>query len=224
MVAQQHAVEDLTAVARDAPAAAVEAAARVLAVAGGADHARAAFVARSLDAIAHLARVGEVGRLAEAAREGSDYGVLVRALTQAAALELVGQGDPLVAARLRGLQAREQLLTAEGGTVSSSTAASLLGITRQGVDKRRQVGSLIGIARGRRGYAYPVWQFVDGGTLPGLKAVLTDLRDQDAWARLVFFLRPNVWLDNRTPLTALRTGDLDAVRAAARTYGEQVAA
>ena len=37
-------------------------------------------------------------------------------------------------------------------------------------------------------------------------------------------LAPNRWLDGETPPSALRRGERDAVIAAARMYGEQVAA
>src|SRR5690606_41693050 len=60
-----------------------------------------------------------------------------------------------VGARLRGLRMRARLLAAEGGTLSSTEVADLLGITRQAVNKRRKAGRLIGLATGRRGYAYP---------------------------------------------------------------------
>ena len=73
---------------------------------------------------------------------------------------------------------------------------------------------------GRRGNAYPVWQI----GLPGLEEVLTELRDRDPWTQAAYMLAPNRWFDGETPLHALRVGKRNAVLAAARLYGEQVAA
>ena len=102
-------------------------------------------------------------------------------------------------------------------------AASALGITRQGVDKRRRAGRLLAVTVGRRGYLYPAWQFTSGGVLPGLEQVLAALRDHDSWMQLAYMVNPNTALGGRTPLVELRDGNLAAVLRAARTYGEQVA-
>ena len=132
---------------------------------------------------------------------------------------------PLAAAKLRGLRYREKMLSAEGGTLSSQEVAGILGITRQAVDKRRKAGRLIGLSTGRRGYAYPAWQFdPESGTLPGLEEVLDDLSDHDPWIQLSFMLNPNAYLDDETPLEMLRIAKLEAVRRAAQAFGEQGAA
>jgi len=39
-----------------------------------------------------------------------------------------------------------------------------------------------------------------------------------------FFLNPNAFLRDQTPLSELRRGQIDSVLAAASVYGEQVAA
>jgi hypothetical protein len=127
-------------------------------------------------------------------------------------------------ARLRGLLEREALLSAEGGTVSGATAARLLGISPQAVYKRRKAGKLIALTLGRRGLAYPVWQFDRGGTLSGLEAVLAELHEHDAWMQAAFMLGANVRLEGRTPLEELRRGDLNSVLRAARVFGEHGAA
>jgi hypothetical protein len=111
-------------------------------------------------------------------------------------------------------------LAAEGGTISAPAVAELLGITRQAVDKRRRAGTLLGLPTGRRGYAYPVWQFADGGTLPGLTEVLAALAWAGPWTQVMFLLNHNVWLDERRPLDALRQGRRDAVVEAAHRYAE----
>jgi len=77
---------------------------------------------------------------------------------------------------------------------------------------------------GRRGYAYPSWQFGDDGVLPGLEEVLQDLGSHDSWTQVGFFLNGNVRLGDETPLAELKRGHAEAVRRAARAYGEQGAA
>src|SRR5947209_199003 len=80
----------------------------------------------------------------------------------------------------------------DGGTVSAEEAAGLLHMTRQGVDRRRQAGKLIGLLLGRRGYRYPVWQFDTSngrtGTVPCLEDVLDALADHDPWAQAIFMV------------------------------------
>jgi hypothetical protein len=183
-----------------------------------------AFAARVLNAVCRLVVEEDERALTAASGAPSDYDVLLQILERPTALHALDDG-PLAAAKLRGLRYREQLLNAEGGTLSSQEVAGALKITRQAVDKRRQAGRLIGLSTGRRGYAYPAWQFdPQGGTLPGLEAVLDDLRDHDPWMQLAFMLNPNAYLDDRTPLEMLRRGGLETIRRAARAFGEQGAA
>jgi len=129
--------------------------------------------------------------------------------------------DLLARARLRGLDARARLLQAEGGPLSVDAVGRLLHITRQAVDKRRRAGRLLGLRIGRRGYAYPSWQFGEAGTLPGLEEVLLDLLNHDPWMQVGFFLNGNVRLGGESPLAELRRGHVEAVQRAARAYGEQ---
>lgn len=185
---------------------------------------RVAFLARALRALAGLTSEADEQVLGEAAGAPSDYMALVRALSDPSALIVLRSDDPLIEARLRGLELRERLLRAEGGTLGAEEVARHLGLTRQAVDKRRRIGKLLALAVGRRGYAYPAWQFAARGILPGLEAVLTDLGVEDGWMRVSFFLSPDPRLDGATPLEALRRGEVEAVRRAARGYGEHSAA
>lgn len=183
--------------------------------------AHAAFLARSMNALARLARDADDRLLGDAAGAPSDFAVLLRALEQPAALAALRHDDPLAAARLRGLRASEKLLDAEGGPLTAAQAADLLGLSRQAVDKRRRAGRLIGLRVGRRGYAYPAWQFARGATLPGLEAVLADLQGHDPWMQVAFMLNGNTWLGGIAPVSELRRGREHEVREAARHYGEQ---
>jgi hypothetical protein len=183
-----------------------------------------AFLARGLNALARLAENLEEGALSHAAGAPSDYAVLLYALEEPNVLTVLRRENPLARARLRGLDARTRLLEAEGGPLTVDEVARLLRITRQAVDKRRRVGRLLGLRTGRRGYAYPSWQFSNEGMLSGLEEVLADLHGHDPWTQVGFFLNGNVRLGGKTPLAELRRGHVEAVRRAARVYGEQGAA
>ena len=175
------------------------------------------FLAHVLEALNRLAASAKTGALAESK---SDFDALVRMLDRPEVLAELQPRDPVAAARLRGLWLQREILAAEGGSISAQTLGDALGISRQAVDKRRKRGALIGLSLGRRGYAYPVWQI----GLPGLESVLGELEGLDPWTQAAYLLAPNRWLEGASPLDALREEKLDDVLAAARLYGEQVAA
>jgi hypothetical protein len=195
-----------------------EATARILRT--GEQPVRAAFLARALNALARLTPALGDRELGDAAGAPSDYEVLLRALEAPDALAALRSDDPLAPARLRGLKMRGNLLEAEGGTLTSDEVARLLGMTRQAVDKRRRAGRLLAFSLGRRGYAYPAWQFVPDGILPGLEEALAALTVQGSWTQAAFFLGGTLYLDGETPLAELRRGNIAAVLRAASAYGE----
>lgn len=100
-------------------------------------------------------------------------------------------------------------------------AADALGLTRQGVDRRRRAGRLLALSMGKRGYLYPVWQFTQGGTLRGLEETLDAFQDIGPWAQLAWFISPNTRLGGEPPLDMLRAGEIGRVVEAASVYGEQ---
>ncbi|MGH2458259.1 MAG: hypothetical protein ACRDIY_05265 [Chloroflexota bacterium] len=185
---------------------------------------RAAFLARGLRALARLAPELADHELGEAVGASSDFALLARALERPEAIAALRQEDPLAEARLRGISMRERLLQAEGGTFTAEQVAQHLRMTRQAVDKRRRAGRLIAFSAGRRGYLYPVWQFGADGTLPGLERILSQLAVHDPWMQAAFFLSGDPRLSDRSPLEALRAGEVEAVCRAARGYGEHSAA
>lgn len=206
----------LSAVAREAPTQTVLAATRLLGAAVERNDLDQ-FFAQVMNALAQIADASDTGLLTAA--DSSDN-ALLRLLERPELLAAIEPCDSLAPARLRGLALKRQLLAAEGGVVSARALGQALGISRQAVDKRRKRGALIGLSLGRRGYAYPVWQI----DLPGLTDILAELRDLDPWSQTAFMLAPNRWLDGASPLSMLRQGDVAHVLAAARMYGEQVAA
>jgi nucleoid DNA-binding protein len=180
---------------------------------------RSAFATRALRGIRRLAEDGALEAIAEAVAAPTDTEAVVKALEQPDSLRALAEADPLLPARVRGLRERERLLSLEGGTWDAQTAARHLHLTRQGINRRRRLGTLLGIGVGRRGYLYPAWQFARVGTLTGIEQVFAALAEHDPWMRAVFMLSASDRLDAR-PLDALRAGRLDEVVAAAGAFGQ----
>lgn len=175
-------------------------------------------------AIAYVESTMETKPLINAVTASSDYEVLLKILESPEALALLKKNDPLVQAKLRGLEIKQKLIEAEGGCISSIKVAEILGISRQAVDKRRKQGQLLAIAEGKHRYLYPIWQFSNEGTvLFGLESVLQELKDYDSWTQLSFLLDPNSSFGEKTPLNALREGKIEEVIQVTRCFGEHSA-
>lgn len=199
--------------ARKAPVSTVDAATRLLTVVGK-HRDRADFVDRILELLADVTDYSATLETVTSSPEA-----LLQLLKSPEVLASLRQHDPLAPARLRGLHVQAQILQAEGGTCSAEELGRMLGITRQGVDKRRKRGALIAFDLGKRGYAYPVWQV----GIEGLEQVLADFGKDSGWGQAAFMLSPNAFLDEETPVDMLRKGEVERVREAASQYGNQVA-
>jgi hypothetical protein len=154
----------------------------------------------------------------------TNLAVLIRALSSGELLEDLQKAEPLAPAFIRGIETKRRLIEEHGGTWTVGQVATNLGITRQAVEKRRRMGKLIAVSTGRHGYRYPVWQFSESGTIPGLEEVLNVLASHDEWMQMAFFLESDPLLDGEAPLSVLRTGRLNQVLNSALTYGEHGAA
>jgi hypothetical protein len=185
---------------------------------------RVEFLARGIDALTQVAERLDQSELGEVVASPSNADALVTALTQPSAAGLFSAVDPLMPARLRGLQARDALLAAEGGTLTAEEVGEELHLSPQAIEARRASGRLLAVSIGRRGHLYPAWQFADEGVLPGMEEILALLDAHPPLAKVRFFLSGNHRLDGERPLDRLRRGELDPVRLAARTFGEQGAA
>jgi len=133
--------------------------------------------------------------------------ILIRRLA-----ELRASPDPLAVARLRGIVAQEELA---GDTLSAAEVATLLGISRQAVDKRRNEGKLLALEPAKRGNRYPAWQFEGRRVLDGLEEVLTAMEGHDAWTQARFMTAGNHRLGGKTPIARMKAGDLASVLRAA---------
>jgi hypothetical protein len=184
---------------------------------------RSAVLVRALDNITHTVELLDIESLENIVSSSSNSEVLLSLFEESIVLEFKRppHDDPLRSLRLKGIQAKKELLNREGGVITSGQVTELLGISRQAVDKRRRQGKLLALSLGKRGYFYPVWQFSENGVLPGFETIMNVLKNYDPWMKVVFMLNANDRLDNRTPLEELREGQLDRVFEAARVTGDQ---
>jgi hypothetical protein len=133
--------------------------------------------------------------------------------------------ERLARAHVRGIEARQQLAEAEGGSLSSEEVARMLGISKTAVLKRLASGRLVAWREERLQAArFPRWQFdQQAQVLPGLEAVLEVLNQDarlDSWGKILFFLQEKSGLGERRPLDLLREGHLKEACLAAQAYVE----
>jgi hypothetical protein len=126
--------------------------------------------------------------------------------------------------RLNSIGAVEELLRAEGGSVSVSTFAAATGISRETVARFWKAGRVIAWEDEAIGLQYPTWQIHNGGILRGLGSVLEMLARRQALlssvAQIDYFLSKSEALGGRRPLDLLRAGEDAIVLDHARHYGE----
>jgi hypothetical protein len=182
------------------------------------------FFSRAFNALSSITNELSSQSVEELTASPTDFELLVNAVSATSTAAASTDGDPLIRAKLRGIEHRKRILEKLGGILSAEQVSELIGISRQAVDRRRSQNQLIGLTQGKRGYAYPAFQFEDGKTLDGLKEVLDALSGHDPWMQSIFFANGNDRLNGRTPLDALRQGKTEAVVRAAEAYGEQGAA
>jgi hypothetical protein len=181
-----------------------------------------AFVARGARALARIAQRMPRERQVEVVGAENDTDMLFRSLQDAAALgaEIKPDApDPLTAAFLRGAEMKRALLEAEAGVLSAQQLAEHLGITAQGLGKRREKGQVFWLEVGD-GYVYPAFQIGADGLLPGVRDVLDAFAIADPWTRVNFMLTGDARLGGRRPIDVLREGDIASVIRTARAYGE----
>lgn len=96
-------------------------------------------------------------------------------------------------------------------------------ISRQAVSKR---GGLLALTTGSGRVVYPTFQFAGGSPLPSLARVLAELPEHliDRWTVASWLASPSRDLDGDSPARLLRTGHVDRVVAAARSWAHALAA
>lgn len=185
-----------------------------------------AFVRRTSRALARIAEHMPRERLVEAVGAATDTDALFRSLQDAAAIgaEIVpDEPDPLTAALLRGSQMKRDLLKAEGGVLSGPQIAAHLGISPQGIGKKRERNQVFWLKVGE-GFVFPAFQVGETGLLPGIREVLAAFQVDDPWMRVHFMVTGDQRLGGRRPIDLLREGRVEEVIRAAAAYGEHGAA
>lgn len=117
----------------------------------------------------------------------------------------------------RSFKRRRELLE---DSLTASQVADLLGTTRQTPHDRVKGGTLLAVLD-RGAWRFPAWQFdPEGpdGVVEGLPEVLRKLHASPL-AKASWLVRPNQYLEDQTPLEALREGQIEAVRSEAKTVG-----
>jgi len=92
-------------------------------------------------------------------------------------------------------------------SLTASQVAELLGTSRQTPHDRLRGKTLLGVLE-RGAYRFPIWQFdPEGpdGVIDGFVEVLQALKVSD-FAKLNWFVYPNLALDGMTPIAALKAG------------------
>jgi hypothetical protein len=106
--------------------------------------------------------------------------------------------------------------------LSVTEVSELLGVGRQTPHDRVKAGTLLAVKENGR-LVFPDWQFdPDGadGVLAGLPEVLRAMQGPiSALGRIRWFVTAKPLMGGRTPLQALRAGDVDEAVAEAQTIG-----
>lgn len=106
-----------------------------------------------------------------------------------------------------------------GRCLSQAAVARVLGITARAVERRAGRKELLRIVNGDGRTVYPLWQFDGRRALAGLPAALRLLSPVDDELTIASWLTTRkLTLGGRTPVDALRGGDVRAVEAAVRDY------
>ena len=117
----------------------------------------------------------------------------------------------------RYFQKRQELLQ---DSLSAVEVARLLGVCRQTPHDRVKSGALLAV-REKGGLRFPRWQFDPNGPdgiLAGFPAVLKALAVAPL-AKTSWFTRPSPYLEGRTPLQALHSGEVERLITLARAVG-----
>lgn len=124
--------------------------------------------------------------------------------------------SPELAARQRALLARA------GGGLTATHVAQRLNVSLQKVEEMRVAGRLLGLRDpDNQEWTYPAAQFEGQQIVPGLPELLAEFAVKSAWTQLYVLISKDPALNGRSPIDALKYGDLDAVREIVSGYGEQ---
>ena len=180
------------------------------------------FLQRSVRMLERLSQVASADALNAALSSPSDVGGVASFLSDMAPLGVdLSSVDPLAESLAQGVRIKQELLRETGGGLNTAQVASVLGMTRQGVDKRRIRGTILAVPIGSAEFIYPACQFTSEGLVPHLAEVLQSFQVRNPWTKLSVLLAPAPALGGRNPISALKDGDVKEVMAVAAAFGEQ---
>jgi hypothetical protein len=182
---------------------------------------RRAFATRLHEVVDHLAQAADPATVEEVLAMADAFSGLGVVMQRAATSEAATVRDPLAAARIRGIAARERLIERAGGLLRLSEASQRLGVTPQAVTGRRTRETILAVPLPNGEWAYPACQFSDHGLVAGLDGFLRAFEDADPWTRLSVLVAPSARYGGRSALELLMEGREAEARSIAATYGEQ---
>jgi len=181
---------------------------------------RDAFEARMKSIVHNVARNAEISVIASVLAEQSSLGAVAEALSHALVLD--APGDPLAAARVRGVAARERLIEEAGGMLRISEVAERMGVSRAAIHARRTRGTLLAVSRPNGEEVYPACQFTEEGVPRGLGQFLAAFTEAGPWTKLSVLLAPSRLHGGRSALDLLRQGEVDAAVGIAARHGDHL--
>lgn len=182
---------------------------------------RNAFAVRLHEVVDHLAETADSSTVEEVLAMADAFSGLGVAMQRVATSHAAAVRDPLAAARVRGIVARERLIERSGGLLRLGEAAERLGVTPQAVTGRRGRKTILAVPMPNGEWVYPACQFTVHGLISGIDGFLRAFRDADPWTRLAVLLAPSARYDGRSALDLLMDGRDVEARSIAATYGEQ---
>lgn len=187
--------------------------------AASAEPMRELFSRRMHEVVDHLAQTADKATVEEVLGMADAFSGLGVAMQRMATSEAAAVRDPLAAARIRGLAARERLIDRAGGLLRVGEAAERLGVSTQAVNGRRSRKTILAIPMPNGEWVYPACQFAKFGLVPGIDAFVRAFQDADPWTRLAVLLAPSDRYDGKSALELLKEGKEAEARSIAATYG-----
>ena len=161
--------------------------------------------------------VGERLRDIAAESETAETDPRIAAVT-GPALSRAERVEAMLGGLRRGFDRRRELLA---DALTAPRVAELVGWSRQTPHDRRRAGKLLAV-ESRGTWLFPAWQFDPHGpaaVVPGLPDVLAELRHLRPIDQLLWMETRQPTLAGRTPVEALKAGEVEVVQLQARSVG-----
>ena len=171
----------------------------------------------------HRAATWEIRTRGEWAEAGAVYCHTSPSPSQSGSGEWSALDDALARARARGERRVAEILAGDDMLTGEEFGARI-GITRQGVDKRRRAGELIALEGPARGLRYPDWQIgPEGQMVDGIGEVLA-LAGGEPWTAYRLLVEPFPDSSGNRVCDVLRRGERERALAQLRGVVEGAAA